>query len=80
MDGREWRGSGIGRQAASDVFSKSRGGPGGTVHGDGEGSEPETRLGAGKAVIGEGNWRPCSVVFLSSKTALEEPFGMAEGG
>jgi hypothetical protein len=33
-----------------------------------------------KAVIGEGNRGSCSVVFLSSETALEEPLGMAEGG
>jgi hypothetical protein len=45
-----------------------------------EDNEPEAQSRAGKAVIEGGNRRSCSVVFLSSETVLEEPFGMAEGG
>jgi hypothetical protein len=45
-----------------------------------EDSEPQAQSRAGKAVIEGGNRRSCSVVYLSSKTVLEEPFRMAEGG
>jgi hypothetical protein len=62
------------------MFFKSRGGLGGAVHGNRRGSEPEAQSGTGKAVIEGVSQGLCSVVFLFSETALEEPFRMAEGG
>jgi hypothetical protein len=64
MDGREWCVGRIRPQAASDVFSRVVAALG----------EPLT------AKAEEGSRRSCSVVFLFSKSALEEPFRMAEGG
>jgi hypothetical protein len=80
MGGREWRGSRIRPQAASDVFSRVVAALEELFTAMAEESEPEAQSGAGKAVLEGGNRRSCSVVLLSSETVLEEPFGMAQGG
>jgi hypothetical protein len=80
MGGREWRGRRIRPQAASDVFSRVVAALEEPFTTSAEGREPEARSRAGKADIEGGSQGSCSVVFLSSETALEEPFRMAEGG
>jgi hypothetical protein len=55
------------------------GGPGGAVH-DGEGDSHEVDPGGqGQPTVERVSNRSCTVVFLFSKTALEEPFAAAEG-
>jgi hypothetical protein len=80
MGGRKWRGNRIRPRAASDVFSRVVAALEELFTTSAEGSESEAQSGAGKAIIEGGSRRSCSVVFLSSKTVLEEPLGMAEGG
>ena len=80
MGGRKWREGRLRPQAASDVFSRVVAALEEPFTATAEASEPEAQSGAGKAVIGGRNRGSCSVVFLCSETALEEPLGMAEGG
>jgi hypothetical protein len=61
------------------VFSIRRGGPGGTVHGGGAGSGGARLEAWERGRQGRGA-RLCSVVFLFSKAALEEPFTAVERG
>ena len=62
------------------VFSIRRGGPGGAVHGGGAESGGGRDWRPAKVVVNGGCLRPCSVVFLFSEAALEEPFTAAERG
>ena len=62
------------------VFSIRRGGPGGTVHGGGAESGGWARLEARQGGRQGRVPGPCSVVFLFSKAALDEPFTAAERG
>jgi hypothetical protein len=80
MGGRKRRGSLTRPYVASDAFSGVVAVLEELFTATAEGSKPEAQSGAGKTVLEGGSQRSCSVVFLSSETVLEEPFGMAEGG
>jgi hypothetical protein len=80
MGGREWRGSRIRPRAASDVLSRIVAALEEPFTATAVGNESEAQSGAGKVVIEGVSRGLCSVVFLFSETALEEPFRMAEGG
>jgi hypothetical protein len=56
----------------------SRGGRGGAIHGGEGGTVIGLNERPGKAVVWEVSPRSCSLVFMFSETALEEPFTAPE--